>query len=112
MAGFSAIRLIHTNPVFGCLYTYDCLVFTILYIGMFGFANKVTENLEELTNVMETVSGSLVNPEERKYWSRVLRSIPRMGMKLGGFSRVEREAVPIFVDFCVKQIVTLLITFK
>ena len=110
-AGFSAIRLIHKNPVFGCLYTYICLACTILYIGMFGFAYKVTEKLEELTKLMEIVSGSLVNPGERKYWTKVLRSIPRMGMSVGGFSQVEREAVPIFIDFCVGQIVSLLLAF-
>ena len=112
LAGFSAIRLIHTNPVFGCLYTYACLACIILYIGMFGFAYKVTEKLEELTQLMETVSGSLVNPGERKYWAKVLRSIPRMGMSVGGFSQVEREAVPIYIDFCLKQIVSLLLGFQ
>ena len=76
---------------------------------MFGFAYKVTEKLAELTKVMELASGSLVNPGERKYWTKVLISIPRMGMSVGGFNKVEREAVPIFVDFCVNQIVSLLL---
>ena len=111
LSGFSAIRLIHTNPVFGCLYTYICLACTILYIRMFGFAYKVTEKLEELTKWMEIVSGSLVNPGERKYWTKVLRSIPRMGISVGGFSQVEKQAVPIFIDFCVGQIVSLLLAF-
>ena len=112
LSGFSAIRLIHTNPVFGCLYTYLFLVCIILYIGIFGFAYKVTEKLEELTKLIETVSGSLVNPGERKYWTKVLRSIPRMGISVGGFSRVERDVVPVFIDFTVGQIVDLLITFQ
>ena len=30
LAGFSAIRLIHTNPVFGCLYAYCFLVSVVL----------------------------------------------------------------------------------
>ena len=111
LAGFSAIRLIHTNPVFGCLYTYLFLLFPTFYIGVFGFAYKVTEKLEELTKVMEIVAGSLANPGERKYWTKVIRSIPRMGMSVGGFSQVEREAIPIFIDFCVGQIVSLLIAF-
>ena len=112
LGGFSAIRLMHTNPVLGCLYAYIFLACIIVYIGAFQFAYKVTEKLEELTKLMETTSGSLVNAEERKYWARVLRSIPRMGMSLGGFGRVERESVPIFIDFSVQQIVDLLITFS
>ena len=112
LAGFSAIRLMHTNPVFGCLYAYLFLVFPILYIGMFGFAYKVTEELEGFKKLMEVTSAGLVNSGERKYWARVLRSIPRMGMNLGGFGQIEREAVPIFIDFCMGQIVSLLLAFK
>ena len=112
LAGFSSIRLMRTNPILGCLYTYMCLLAIILYVGMFQFAYKVTEKIEKLTEVMEVKSASLVNLIEKKYWKKRFKSIPRMGMKLSGFNRVEREAVPIFVDFCVKQIVTLLITFK
>ena len=111
LAGFSAIRLIHTNPTFGCLYAYICVACVMIYIGLFQSAYKVTEKLEELTKLMETMSGGLVNPEERKYWARVLKSVPRMGMSLGGFSQVERETVPVFIDFCVNQIVSLLIAF-
>ena len=112
LAGFSAIRLMHTNPVFGCLYTYLFLLFSILYIGMYGFAYKVTEKLEDLTKLMEILSEGLTNSKGRKYWTMVLRSIPRMGVNLGGFNRVEREAIPIFIDFSVGQIVDLLITFS
>ena len=109
LAGFSSIRLIHTSPILGCLYTYLFFAYTILYIGMFQFAYKVTEKLEGLTKLMEITSAGLVKPEERKYWAMVLKSIPRMGIHLGGFSRVEREAVPIFIDFSVNQIVSLLL---
>ena len=109
LGGFSAIRLIHTNPVLGCLYTYACLIGIILDIGFFQFAYKVSEKMEDLTKLMEITSAGLVNPEERKYWARDLRSIPRMGIHLGGFNRVEREAVPIFIDFCLKQMVSLLL---
>ena len=109
LAGFSAIRLLHTNPVLGCLYTYVFLLVPTLYIGMFQFSYKVTEKMEDLTNLMELTSVGLVNEGERKYWARVLRSIPRMGMSVGGFNRVEREAVPIFIDFSVNQIVSLLL---
>ena len=109
LSGFSAIRLIHTNPVLGCQYAYFALQAPMLYIGPFQWAYKVTEKLEGLVKRMETVSGGLVSPGERKYWQKVLRSVPRMGMRVGGFSQVEREAVPIFIDFSVGQIVDLLI---
>ena len=112
LGGFAAIRLIHTNPVFGCLYAYLFFVGIVLYIGIFQVAYKVTEKLEDMTKRMEILSSGLVNPGERKYWARVLRSFPQMGIKVGGFNRVERQAVPIYIDFSVKQIVSLLLAFK
>ena len=112
LGGFSAILLIHTNPVLGGLYAYSGLAPIIVFIGTFQFSYKVTEKLEDLKNWMEIVSTGLISEEERKYWARVLRSIPRMGMSLGGFNKVEREAVPIFIDFCIKQIVSLLLAFQ
>ena len=111
LAGFSTIRLIHTNPVLGCLYTYISVSSIMMYVGIFQFAYKVTEKLEDLTKLMEILSAGLVNSGERKYWTMVLRSIPRMGINLGGFNRVEREAIPIFIDFSVGQIVSLLLAF-
>ena len=112
LGGFSAIRIIHRNPILGFLYGAIALAVIIIYIGMFQFAYTVTEKIDKLLKIMEIKSTSLVNLAERKYWAKVLRSIPRTGIKIGGFGQVEREAVPIFIDFSVKQIVGCLITFK
>ena len=112
LSGFSSIRLIHTNPVMGVLYTAIGVTCIVNYFGMFQFAYKVSEKLESLKRMMEIQSARLIKPDERKYWARVLRSIPRMGIKVGGFNRVEREAVPLYIDFSVKQIVSLLLAFK
>ena len=104
--------------------TLECLYHSILYrdfyasltampfYGMFQNAYQITEKSEELKRMMLVKSGSLVRPGERKYWERLLRSVPRMGVRLGGFNRVEREAVPIFIDFSVCQIVDILIAFQ
>ena len=112
LGGSSAIRIIHISPVLGLLY--GSIAFTVLigFIGMFQFAYKVTEKVEELMECMKVKSASVVNGQERRYWKRILESFPRMGMRLGGFNRVEREAVPIFMDFSVKQIFGILISFK
>ena len=112
LAGFSFIRLIHTNPILGCLYIYCFFAAVIIYVGLFQFAYKVTEKVEKLKELMEMKSASVVNLEEKKYWKRALRSIPRMGINVGGFNLVERQAVPIFIDFSVKQIVSILIMFE
>ena len=112
LGGFSAIRISHKIPFLGFLYSVMGITAVVIFIGIFQFAYKVTEKVEKLMEVMELKSAGLVNLQEKKYWKSRLRSVPRTGMNLGGFGRVEREAVPIFVDFCVKQTMTLLITFS
>ena len=110
--GFSAIRLIHTSPILGCLYAYCFFVAIVIYIGLFQFSYKVTESVDKLKESMELKSAHVVRFGEKKYWKRALRSIPSMGVNVGGFNQVERQAVPIFIDFSLKQIVSLLITLK
>ena len=84
-----------------------------MYVGIFQFAYHVTEKVERLIEVMEIKCASLAsNSEDTKYWKKVLRSIPPMGINVGGFGRVEREAVPIFIDFSVNQIVGILISMR
>ena len=112
LTGSSAIRIIHTNPLMGVPYIYICFAVIVDYIGMFQFAYQVEEKFEDLKRMLEIKSMFLVNPVERKYYTRVLKSIPRMGIHVGGFYRVEREAVPVYIDFSVKQIVSLLLAFK
>ena len=112
LCGSSAIRIIHTNPILGLLYMFMGMAGIIAYMGMFQFAYKVTEKVEQLMELMEFKSACVVNGVERKYWKRVLESFPRMGMNLGPFNRVEREAVPVFIDFSVNQIVSILIALQ
>ena len=111
LSGFSSIRLMDRHPVMGGLYLYIGMAVVLTYVGMFQFAYQVQGKMEDLGKMMELSSASLVSLEEKKYWSRVLRSIPRMGMRVGGFNQVERESVLIFIDFSVCQILDLLLTF-
>ena len=85
LSGFSSIRLVRSNPVMGGIYFYTGMATIIAFIGMFQFAYQVEAKMGDMRKMMEFMSAGLVNAEERKYWSRVLRSIPRMGMNVGGF---------------------------
>ena len=109
---FAAIRLIHSNPLLALFYASIGLVSNVVYFGIFQFAYKVMKKVEDLLELMEIKSTLLVNSKEMKYWKMVFRSIPGMGIEIGGFGPVEREAIPIFVNFSINQIVSLLITFN
>ena len=108
--GFSAIRLHNKNPILSLLYTVIALNAIPIYVTVFQLAYHVTEALDNLKRAIAIQSIELRRGSgELKYSVRILRSFPRMGMNVGGIYQVEREAVPIFIDFVVTQIVGLLL---
>ena len=111
LGGFSTIRLTHSNPLLASVYFMGTLNAAIAYISMFQLAFQVTGGVECLKKVIEVKSIGLPFPWARSYLERILRSIPVLAVNVGGFHEAERESVPIFLDFVVKQIVNLLLTF-
>ena len=114
LAGFAAIQLIKLNPPLATIYAFFFLVCIVLYIAIFGLAFGVTERTEDFREVLQLAIAGLSLPAQKsqKYGQRILKSIPKVAMRVGGFHAVERESVPIFLDFVVKQIVSLLLAFK
>ena len=110
VGGFSAIRLHNKNPILSLLYTLNALNGISVYVTVFQLAYHVTEAVDDFKRAIEIQSIELRQGSgEFKYSVRILKSFPRMGMNVGGFNQVEREAVPIFIDFTVKQVVGLLL---
>ena len=107
--GFSTIRLAHSNPLLALVYVIMTLNCGTAYIAIFQLAYKVTEGVEDLKKVIEVKYTELPFPMKRLVFGRVLRSIPLLTVKVGGFHEAERESVPRFLDFVVKQIVGLLL---
>jgi hypothetical protein len=109
LGGFSAIRISHGNPLLVLVYGVLCVNSFLVYISVFQLAYQITERSEELRRIQGISLSRLRSPVDRKYCEKFLRSVPPMAMSVGGFYRIERESVPIFVDFVVGQIVSLLI---
>jgi hypothetical protein len=84
----------------------------VVYIAVFSLAYKVTEVGEALAGEMEGVASRVVflPADARECLERILLKTPQVAMSVGGFHTVERETIPIFVDFVIQQIVTLLVT--
>ena len=79
--------------------------------SIFQLAFQITEEVENLKKVIEVKFTGLRVHWARNYLERILQSVPVLGVNVGGFHEAERESVPIFMDFVVKQIVNLLLTF-
>ena len=110
LGGFSTIRLAHSNSILASVYFVLAFNSAVVYISIFQLAFQITENVEDLKNVIEVKFSSLPFPWARKYLERIISSTPVLAIKVGGFHAAEQESVPIFLDFVVKQIVNLLLT--
>ena len=110
LGGFSSIRLTHTNQILASVYFVLTLNCAVAYISIFQLAHKVTNRVEDLKRIIEVKYIGLPFPWARNYLERIQRSIPVLAVNVGGFHEAERESVPIFLDFVLKQIVNLLLT--
>ena len=43
--------------------------------------------------------------------NKALRSVPELGIKVGGFCYLERESTPHFLDFVTNRVASLLVAF-
>jgi len=111
LSGFSAVRLAHSNPILAAIYVMFSISCSTSYISIFQLAFKITEGVEELRKIIEVKSTEFPFPTERKWIQQSLKSTPLLAMNVGGFHEAERESVPIFLNFVVNQILSLLLTF-
>ena len=102
------IRLMFTQPAA------TCLVFFLFAFNSMAFYTIMWEN-SSLIPVMfgllraETDVVASAQLKDRAYLKRVSRSIPNIGVQVGGFRIIERDSSLIFVDFVLNNVVSLLI---
>jgi hypothetical protein len=117
--------LLRVNPLMSAVYGLISVNCVIGYIVTFQLAYKVTEKSQELLHTIKIPhangngNGNVVGllkwtNQDRirgNYREMIVRSIRPMAIFVGSLHTVERESVPIFVDFVVQQIIALLLEF-
>ena len=92
---------------------FDSVVF---YTAMWDNASLIPAMVKELKDQidMATAAGGALRNRNRnyRYWRSVSRSIPCIGVNVGGFRSIERNSTFILVDFVVSNVVSLLMAFK
>jgi len=112
VGGFGFLKLLHRNPVlaliFGNLFIAAILSFPITFNG----THQITEKVEELKREILVKSRKVRTRNGIKEVEMILKSVQRLGIKVGGFNYMERESTLIFLQYVLEQIVDLLITFN
>ena len=116
ISGYAAIAHFKEHPVFGVMYYVIFFDVTLAYTLLYEKAFRTPALFKRAVNAerMKLCTGQYGEMRtfvKNKVLTRQLRSIPSMGIKVGKFHTLERASTPVFLDFVVKNIVTLLIGF-
>ena len=90
------------------------LVFFVLFFNAFTFYSVMWGNVNVIPNTMDQIRSRLVTSSaaaDRKLAQRLTKSIPCVAVRVGNFMAMERNSVPIFLDFVVQQVASCLIGF-
>ena len=107
ITGYAALAHFSEYPIFGVMYYVILFDVTFIYTVIYEKAFKVPQMFEEAT------ASALLRMRGKQVcvFRRQIRSIPRTGIKVGQFHKMERESTLIFVDFVVKNIVGMLVAY-
>jgi hypothetical protein len=111
IGGFGALKLLHKNPTFAAFYSSIFMYGNVVFNLIFNRTYRIPEKVKEIKREMVVDSGKWRVQPMKGETKRVARSIQELGIRAGSFNVMERESTLIFVDFGVRQIVSLLLAF-
>ena len=107
--GYAAIVHFSDYPLVGFMYYVILLDCVFMYTFIYDKAFQIPALFERAT---ENVMLHLLNrrrPQLSKILQRLMRSIPRMGIKVGEFHMMERESTLNILHYVLSNIVTVLV---
>ena len=116
ISGYAAIAHFTEHPVFGIMYYGILIDVTLVYTIIYGKAFKTPDLFKqavdaELMRLGTERGGGIERDAQRKVLTKQIRSIPSIGFKVGHFHTLERTSTPVFLDFVISNIVSMLVVF-
>ena len=112
--GSAAVQFFHGTPTLtlfnASTAVVSVLVFIFLYDKGFSVPRRVAK-LQKLQIYQLRMSASL-GERDKKIMTRQWKSVGRIGIMVGNFHYLQRMSTPNYLDFCVKNLVRLVITFR
>ena len=116
---FFTIRHFQDFPFLALFTGYIAVLLTLVYGILYQKAFSIPEKMELLKNgflnsAQKSTSTTTLDDKSPRILSemnREIRGIRNVGVKVGSFHTLERESTPNFVDFVLRNVVSLLVTF-
>ena len=112
ITGYAAIAHFNDFPVFGVLNYLVFLNGIFIYSFGYGRAFKIPPLFEEVSQKAVLHACSKGMSEDAKIFRRQVRSIPRIGVRVGEFHLMESVSTLIFIDYVVNNIVSMLVAYS
>ncbi|CAG7730496.1 unnamed protein product, partial [Allacma fusca] len=110
--GYFGIRYFSKLVAFAAFFLVALLFMMIYYVATFGRAFFVTDRMQTFKiELVRNAELRQIGCTQVRHLQKLVASVSNVGIKVGEFHTMERESTPIFIDFVVKTIATLLITY-
>ena len=107
---YAAIAHGDGNTIFALVASNLTLNVVLLYAFVYQKAFMIPDGVEKVKRMLQVSIQTCRDVKYRKYLHRRIKSVPLFGLKVGDFHMLERASTPIFIDYVVTNVVTLLVT--
>ena len=116
ITGYAAIAHFDEHPIFGIMYYVIFANVTVAYSLMYQKAFKIPALFNqavkgELTKLRLGRGRATGGEAQTKVLVRQFMSIPSTGIKVGEFPTFERTSTPVYLDFVLKNVVSVVMAF-
>ncbi|CAG7729756.1 unnamed protein product [Allacma fusca] len=97
------------NPRFALVFSLLGLNIMTGFLLLFNKAFKIPMKMDDVKREISLASHVLKDSSSRKYVRCRITSMQNVGVEMGGFSTLERQSTPNFLDFIVSSVVDLIV---
>ena len=114
VTGYAAIACFQQhNAMFGIMYLLMFCDCGSAYAVVYGKAFAVPRCFREVIQaIKERIGVDQPRGARREAMERQIMSVPLMGIKVGSFHTLERTSTPVFIDFVMKNVVSMLVIYS
>ena len=110
-SGYAAIAHFREHPVFGVMYYVMFFEAAVVYMLLYEKAFKVPVLFQTAKSLLRLQGSTLRNKAERKLLGMRAMSIQPVGIKVGKFHTLERISTPVFGDYVLRNVVSMLVAY-
>ena len=113
VSGYAAIAHFGDYPIFGVMYCIFFLDAAIIYTVVYAKALRVPVLFEnsKIAILRRASRRRKMNKLENAILQKRLMSVPPVGIKVGGCHILERTSIPTFLDYVLRNIVSMLVAY-